>query len=439
MTNLLLFVLLLSKDTIITNLVPKSSPAPPLTLRIVNTSITPLRNITLEWSLQTNGAITAKGKAPIPILAPNKPALLRLPLRLPDDTAGETFLQLHYRSAPAAPTAAPPLLAQQQLLIKPYRPRLTVVPAGEITFSDENDIFTIRSPTIRISFNRQTGWLVHYEIKGIDLLDDTLGLRSNFWWPGYNDSAPPDSGWLAATREPHLQVFSNTTSPELIIIRTEYTLPATASLLHLSYTINAGGEMLITQQVEPDTTQPPSRPWRMPCFGMQWILPPGYDSITAYGPLPPNVSPNSGTVSNPNNSPNSATPPRSALPAIFHDHPVKPLPSDSNARDAATRMDIRWWTIADKDGNGLRFIADTPFLNESALHCFDSDLMTIHPSAADLSAEASAKTTLRRQIQLSIDRPASSILLPIGNYQYTYKVKPLVSSTPVNTTHPIAN
>jgi hypothetical protein len=485
MSHLLLFVLLFSRDTIITGLVPhppanlranlgsnlrsvSPKPAPPLiTLRVLDSSTTPLKNIILEWSLATNGSITRKGKTPIPTLTPNHPALIRLPVRLPDDTAGESFLQLRYYSANPAPMRAPSptttrapspapspttFLAEQLLQLKPYLPTLTIPPAGEITLSDENDIFTIHSPTIRISFNRQTGWLVHYEIKGIDLLDDTLGLKSNFWWPGYNDSAwtraaesthhpadsttiytmTIDSGWRAATRDPHLQLFSNTTSADQIIIRTEYTLPATAFLLHLSYTINANGEMLVTQQVEPDTTQLPSHPWPMPCFGMQWILGPGYDSITAYGPLD-STTPIDTTPLN--------TAPSTRI-GIFHDHPTTPSPSDLKPRASSTHTNIRWWTITDKYGNGLEFIADTPLLDESALHSFDSDLTTSpdHP-------------TSRPQIQISIDRPAYTIvdrpaytitnrptptmpltqpewpiLLPMGNLRYTYKVKPLIAS-----------
>jgi beta-galactosidase len=425
MSKLLLFMFLFSRDTIITTLAPGRQAAPrssvspqltpaPVTLRIINSSATRLNNITLEWSVQTNGSITRKGKTPIPTLAPNQPTLVRLPLHLPDDSAGESFLQLRFRSATT-------LLTEQEILLKPWRPSLTIPAAGEITLSDENDLFTIHSPTIRISFNRQTGWLVHYEIHGIDLLDDTLGLKTNFWWPGYIDSAKYyaaelarhradsannytmviDSGWQSATREPHLQLFSNTTSPEQIIIRTEYTLPATASLLHLSYTINANGEMLITQQVEPDTTQPPSRPWPMPCFGMQWIMPPGYDSITAYGPIDPTRI------------------------GIFHDRPLIPSTPNPQARAAATHSNIRWWTITNMDGNGLQFIADTPLLNESVLHSFDSDFVT-----------TPARLTPRPQIQISIDRPVPAapatqpewpILLPMGNLRYVYKVKPLLS------------
>src|SRR5579863_1266894 len=383
----LLALLLPGRDTIITGLVSHPPAPAPITIRILNTSPAPLHNLFLEWSVETGGSITRKGKITILTLASQHPTLIRLPLRLPDDTAGESFLVLRYRSATV-------LLAEQEFLLKPYRPTLSIPPTGEITQTEDNDIFTLHSPTIRISFNRQTGWLVHYEIKGIDLLDDTLGLRSNFRWPGYNDSA--------TAPQPHLQLFSNTTSPEQMIVRTEYTLPATASLLHLSYTINAGGEMLVTQQVEPDTTQPPPRPWSLPCFGMQWILPPGYDSITGYGPLD------------------------STWIGIFHDHPILPSSSDPNTRAASTRTGIRWWAITDTDGNGLQFIADTPLLNTSAFRCFDSNLTTAsdHPAA-------------RPQIQISIDlpthsgpttQPESPNLTTMGNLRYAYKVKPLIAS-----------
>ena len=66
----------------------------------------------------------------------------------------------------------------------------------------------------------------------------------------------------------------------MIIVRAEYTLPATSCLLHLSYTINAKGEMLVGQQLEADSTQ---KGEALPCFGMRWLLPADYDSIEYYG------------------------------------------------------------------------------------------------------------------------------------------------------------
>jgi beta-galactosidase len=410
MLNLLLLALMISgRDTIITSLASpspggtrsaaSSNPAPaPITIQIFNTSINPLHHILLEWSLQTNGAITRSGNTIIPILPAQRPTPVRLPIRLPADSAGESVLLLRYRpanspirSAPGAPTSFT-FLAEQQIRLRPWRPSLTIAAAGEITLTDSNDTFTIHSPMVRISFNRQTGWLVHYEIKGNDLLDDTLGLKSSFCLPCYNDSAP--------STEPHLQLFSTTSSPELIIVRSEYTLPAAASFLHVSYIINAGGEMLVTQQVEPDTTQSTARTSPLPGFGMQWNLPPGYDSITGYGPLD------------------------STRIGIFHDRPATASTPGPHISTASTRSNIRCWTITDMEGNGLQFIADTQLLNAGAFLCYDGNLR-IAPN----------QPFPRLPIRISIDRAALPNIEPpasMGILRYSYKVKPLFTSRITN-------
>jgi len=386
-SKLLLFALLFSKDTIITTLAPASLVQPaasptkngshpataPVILQLLNTSATPLRNVTLDWLLQSNGVVIKTGKARVPAIPANQTRSLLPGLRMPTDTSGETFLILRYSSKPSGPP-----LAECRILLKPWLPRLAIPPAGELTLADENDIVSIRSPAIRISFNRQTGWLMQYEVNGIKLLDDTIGLRSNFWTPGYNDSANGPGRWMAATRDPHLQLFSNTAMPRLIKIRTEYTLPATTSLLHLSYVVNATGEMLVTQEVEPDTTQAPAGDWPMPCFGMIWMLPPGFDTVTRYGLL------GSGST------------------GISRER--TPVGSDL-LHLSSTRTGIRWWTITGKDGNGVQFIADTTLLNERTI---GRQVHIDHPTA------------------LSPDRRPDP--LPGGNYRYTYKVKPLVNS-----------
>jgi beta-galactosidase len=428
---------------------PVALPSKPVTLRVFNPSDTAhLNNIILEWALQINGAIVQQGKTARLRIGPNQSILVHLSLRLPDDNNDETFLQLLYRLQPPSPippahptttthpitpahptttthptpspnpttTTAPanPILARQQLLLQPATVRLHVDPAGELTLSDVNDTFSIRSPDIHLAFHKQKGWLIHYEVKGAVLLDDSLALKSNFWWPGYNDSAnsSPDSGWLAATRDPRLQLFATTIGTGLIIIRTEYTLPATSCKLHISYTINATGEMLVAQQVEPDTMQSNAKGWPLPCFGMQWILPAGYDSIIYYGPGNPGWT--------------GLYPEKAVTPS-----PIQPPSSTGiHLRDTATRTGIRWWKITGRDGSGLLITADSSLLNLSALHAFDSD-----------ATITTGRQPARPQIQLSIDYPPSAnpfnhpwpIVMPYGSYQYSYKV------TPVPPTHSIAS
>ncbi|HXB94309.1 MAG TPA: hypothetical protein VNU70_04085, partial [Puia sp.] len=152
------------------------------------------------------------------------------------------------------------------------------------------------------------------------------------------------------------------TGSQLVIVRTEYTLPEVSCLLHMSYTINAAGDMLIGQSLEADSSKhaPP-----LPCFGMNWILPAGLDSVVAYAPLTDS----------------------SLSPELFHTT-VRMIPPTP----------IRWLTIIRKDGKGIRFVADSSFL----------------------LFKHSGKT-------LSLQRPVSSLPLPYGNFQFVFKLSPVAA------------
>jgi hypothetical protein len=251
------------------------------------------------------------------------------------------------------------------LLLRPWPgSQIPVKPAGDLSFTDSNGLFTILSPIARLRFDKQTGWLQSYEVRDRRLVADSPGLKSRFWLepadPGYiADSAAVSSSWKEAGRAPHLQLFSTSTGSQLVIVRAEYTLPETSCLLHLSYTINAAGEMQVGQSMEADSTKQGEA---LPCFGMYWLLPAGFDSVAVYG--------------------GAATPFR-----------------ETNAWSARTYSGVRWCTITGPDGRGLRFTAD-------------STLLSINTRSTDP--------------RLFIDDPSQPYHLPYGNYRYTYKVSPVL-------------
>jgi beta-galactosidase len=426
---------LITKPAVTTKSAITTTPA---IIRIYNPSAAAsLANIALDWELQADGEIRQKGRIGNITIGSRQEKLVHLSLRIPNGEEEEIFLQVRYRlqpvgtskpvgtpkpigtpqpvgtpkpvgppqpvgtphssASPGAPIPDGPILAQYQILLRAAAGNnLIVAPAGELSFADENDTFSIRSSTIHLAFNKQTGWLQHYEINGIDLLEDTSGLKSSFWLPvqergslasgrrpmavgGDSSSRPFDSAkaWLEATRDPHLQLFSTSTGSELVIVRTEYTLPATSCLLHLSYTINAAGEMLVSQQLEPDTAQ---TGLQLPCFGMKWTLPAGYDSVTYYG----------------------KNPDTSSWIAIYRKKLNQTPAPDIHPRGTAAGSAIRWWKITGQDGRGLLITADSSFLDVSAL----PPPMT----------------------ELSIDYPHFD--LPYANYRYAFKVSPVIAGHP---------
>ena len=329
-----------------TVLVP-STPGQSIAIRVVNDSgLRDYTNITLNWELMANGLVRQKGRLTALPIPPKKPALIHLPVRVAPGAPEELYLYIHYyyRKQP---------LSEAHLLLHPWTgSQLAVKPTGDLTYTDSNGLFSIQSPAFLLRFDKQTGWLQNYTAGDCQLIEDTPGCRSRLW--------------ADSITVPHLQLFSTSTGSQLVIVRTEYTLPETSTLLHLSYTVNAAGEILVEQSLTTDTSKQ-GQP--LPCFGMYWRLPPGFDSLSAYGQQPNNPAPSCYRL---------------------------------GITGTSTSDSIRWWAITRGDGKGLRLTAD-------------STLLTIHlnPSSP----------------RVFIDAPARNDQLPYADYRYAYRISPIPTPT----------
>jgi hypothetical protein len=312
----------------------------PLTLRITaDPLLKGYTNVMVKWELLVNGTPRQKGALPLLIPASRRPTLFHLPAHLPTGSE-DAWLRLDYHST----RPSSPLIATEWLLLKPYSTDDLIPAAGELSFTDSNDVFTISSPTLAMQFDKETGL--------------TSALAPALW-----DSI-----------QPRLQLFSTSTGTQLVIVRTEYTLAEVSSLLHLSYTINAAGVMLVEQSMEPDTTRQVAAP-PPPRFGMTLRLPREYDSITWYGLASQDST--------------------GEIPSIHSIH----LPA----------FNVRWCTFTDHEGRGIRISADSNFLN-----------ISIH-DAADTSMPQSGKLST----QVYISRPFPADRVPDNAVKFCYKITPI--------------
>ncbi len=357
-------------------------PNGPVTIS-VSTRLNSTTNIRLEWQVLLNGLPGPKGVFPLLPLTPHHASVLHLPVKLGPGNE-EAWLRVTCRPTthpiPKAKLVSPPPAAgfERLLPLRPWHGDLAIPPAGELTFTDSNGLFTISAANMQIQFDKQTGWLLHYQAGQTLLMGDTAGVQPALW----------------PTIPPRLQLFSTSTGTQLVIVRAEYTLPETASLLHLSYTINAVGAMLIGQTLEADTNQhvpdsvqlPP-----LPAFGMHWLLPVGFDTLTWFG-----SADSTGTA-----GPDSTGPKRtgSTAPILFH----RALTPVMGSREIVPA--VRWLTITGPQGTGLRITAD-------------STLLDLHTAAADPI-----------RIQLDIDAPRSASP-STRTGQYNFKITPVLPPAP---------
>ncbi len=393
-----------------------------------------LSNISLEWLLLVNGSPSAKGRITDLSVAPQKSKDLHLPVKLPMGAGDEVFLNIRYvlKKQEALIPAGYTIATEQLLLKEAAATELAVRPAGELSFKDEDGIFTVSATAANatLQFNKQTGWLQHYTVKDSPLLDDTIGLRVNFWRAptdrDYAEGFPQQlSVWRHASKEPRLQLFSTSTASDLVIVRADYTLPELFCNLHVRYTINSRGEMLVDQGMEVDTTAKdstgalPKGPM-LPRFGMQWVLPPGYDSIAYYGKGPQD---------------NYTDRSYGAEVGIYGQTVADQFFPYIRPQETGTKTSVRWWKIMDKQGKGLLVTADSSLLSMSALHYFDSDL----DDGETKQQRHAGDLRPRPQTQLDIDYrqmgvggtdtwgslALPSYRLPYGNYHFAYKVNPI--------------
>ena len=303
---------------------------PPTSIRITNDSLLKnYTNITLRWQMLVNGQIRGKGIVPGLTLLPGHPRTLHLPL--PALTQGEeSYLEVEYAPQPRGPhstqariqpTATPPL-ATQTLQRTSWGGDIGIPATGELQFTDSNNLFRVSSPSLNLSFDKESGWIRHYAVNGQALIADSESLRPSLPSP------------------PHLQLFSTSTGSQMVIVRTEYTVPELSCLLHLSYTINSNGAMLVETTLETDTTRPDSIPHAVTSLGMDWALPPHSDSVTWYG-----LAASAGSLT---------------IPSLYHARIDSGSPNDTTPVFLARR--VRWMDVPDPDGKGFRITSDSNFL-----------------------------------------------------------------------------
>jgi hypothetical protein len=321
-------------------------------------------NINLEWQTTVNGLPGQKGVLVHRNLSASRPTNIVLPFRV-HPRNDEILLQVTGRLAISSGNKQDTPLFTTFLPVSPWKGDYSMPSAGDLSFTDSNNIFTITSAKTQVQFDKQTGWLLHYEAGGTILMGDTAGLRT--------DLGPAD------TLQPRLQLFFASTGTQIVIIKAEYTLPEINCLLHLSYTLNAAGDMLVEQVLETDTTAP-----TLSRFGMSWILPKDLDSIGWYAADPP-------------------------------DMPTITPPVGLSREDSSTHA--RWLTLKRRDGQGLRISADSNFLRLS-LH--PADTASLHPHGWTLGIYKTIYTSTQRR------------------FSYSYKVTPQASA-PAQTPRPPAH
>ena len=412
----------------------------PNTISIYNENFfTDLSNVRMEWNVTVNGEIKQKGILEDVNVLPHSTKEFTIPVKLVPK--GEEFLNVVYKQKEENLLVPKDhIVAEEQMLLAgTYRNNIEIMPAGKLTVKETNADLSITSSDINVRFNKQTGLMDKYVVNGQSYIDDSTALNPAFW------RAPTDNDmgaffqlrlkvWKTAPGNLKLTDFKATHEKDIVTVKTSFTLPDVAAKLNLQYVLNSKGEMEVDQQMVADTSArvPLKMPrWgggnevrmekvpMLPRFGMNWILPAGFETIDYYG---------NGPVENYQDR-NYAAPVGIYKQSVSHQfYPyIRP-------QETGNKTGIRWFKIMNANGKGLLIQSDS-FLSMSALHFFDNDL-----ESGDWKQQMhSGELKPRKQTRLHVDYLQMGLggidswgnwslekyRLNYKDYEYKFMVKPL--------------
>lgn len=381
---------------------------------------TDLSNVRLAWEIIVDGRKLQSGTIEHLKVAPQQ--TVHIPFLHKSWPEGEAFVNVTYRLKEAEPLVpAGHIIATEQLSLGgDYTGSTAVVAKNDITtFRDQSGI-VVRNKDLHVVFDPATGWLRTYVYKGTSFADENYAFKANFWRaPNDNDigaSIPAKlKAWKEVTQATTVKDIRSEVKNNLAYVTVVHELAAVSAALEMNYVINGIGEIKVTAHLSTDSTQ---KVEVLPRFGMQWILPEGFEYVEYYGRGPHenysdrNFSAHVGLY--------KQTVDEQYFPYV--------MPNETG-----NKTDIRWWKIANKKGRGLSITADS-LLSMSALHYFDADL----DDGEKRRQRHAADLVKRPQTQLNIDLkqmgvggvnswgawPLQEYLIPYRDYMLTFTIRP---------------
>ena len=287
-------------------------------------------------------------------ICPEKEVLLNIEFKLKN---GEMLL-------PAGQT-----VARQQLAIRDYKAPENllaepVIPHDETPspIVEDNDLFylIVKGENFQIDFKRRDGFLSLYEVNGMSILHEGAQLRPNFWRaPTDNDFGNKLPSLAGVWRTAHVnRSVQNVTVGEKeadgLPVKVEWLLTDIQVPYTVEYLIGNDGSVTVTASMDRTGKKLPE----LPRFGMRMELKRDYEHLVYYGRGPQE---------------NYIDRYHSALIGRYESTVTDQYYPYIRPQETGNKTDVRWLTLLDKDGFGLKITGLQP-LAFSALHFTPEDL-----------------------------------------------------------------
>ncbi|GHU80156.1 beta-galactosidase [Bacteroidia bacterium] len=334
---------------------------------------TDLKNYDFKWEVIKNGRKIADGKLDLS-QAPltKKDMAIALPA-LAKEAGAEYFLNI-YACTKTATEMIPAghEIAREQFAfpVNNYFAGNQSAVSGSIeTVKDDDRTIVLKAGEITVAFNKRNGALDTYSYNNKRLL--ASGIQPDFWRaPTDNDfgNRLPElaNAWKMAGQNKTLNNFTVNKKENEVVLTADYTLNDVSSPYTLKYTFSNNGTLKVSVSWKAGKKNLPE----LPRFGMRMTLPAEFEKVEYYGRGPWENYSDRNTAS---------------LIGIYK-NTVSDFGFDYiRPQENGNRTDVRWATLTNKDGFGLKITGKQP-LNIKAAHNSWADLdygvtkKNVHPS-----------------------------------------------------------
>lgn len=389
---------------------------------------TDLSNYNLDWVLLKDGEAVRSGRIEELNVLPGETISLTIPYGAVDSN-GEWMLNVAYTLKeadgilPAGHVAARDQIevfspSQAPLDINVAAAPNEVIVAPKVIDNQANCL-QVKGRDFSVDFNRYNGFLSKYEVNGTNLLAAGAELKPNFWRaPTDNDFGAHTELKYKAWRNPALNLKSLTHSEAdgLVTVKAEYELPDVKGTLAMTYTVNADGAILVSEDFKATPGAEVSDMYR---FGMQMQMPLEFDAIDYYG---------RGPIENYSDRNHSA------FVGRYHQKVADQYYPYIRRQETGTKTDVRYWKQLNAAGNGLEFRAAQPFSISALNYSIESldDFPEKKQSHGSLAEKADYTNICIDKVQQGLacvnswgDIPLPQYRISYGDYSFSFIMKPV--------------
>lgn len=273
---------------------------------------------------------------------------------------------------------------------------------------------------VNVTFNKHTGYVAYIDVDGTAMMTDDSELTPDFWRAATdNDFGAGMQNRLAAWQNPRLERKSFDIKKDGVnyVVTAEYEIRRLEASVSITYTMTPEGKLVVKQdlKVNPDAKEKT----QLLRYGMQMQMPKEFSQIEYYGKGPHENYIDRAYGQN---------------LGIWKQTVAEQFWGYVRPQENGTKTGVRYWTITNKDGKGLKFEGIAP-LEMQALNYTEDDLQPSREKAQWHSGDLVERpfTDLHiasRSMGVGCVNswgawPRQEYQMPYQDYSYTYIISPV--------------